>query len=373
MTSPSSPTVHRFPVRFFIGFLVSAMWGQINTADSDARAEGAAAVQMATDAGAFEPADRDGSGRVCWHTNKPSSPSGSVTTPVGRRRRIPRWPACTPPTGEIQANTEPHRRRGSPRPTPISTRSVRRAPYESRGPRRHRTPVAVLGHRFLTSAMVLGTAIIYGVERRAMHYPMVAIVGVIVAANLFLLTGALTRLSRRGVDVLRPASGGGLGAVPTRCLDLESGPGRGDGDLGCPPCRSTVPRLPRAASAWRQESRSSSTRGARTELWGDSKEPTPSGLLLLHSMGYRDALIGGLLTAAALRGKDTRGWFLASGGADAADLFGGSRVHDGLTRRQQIIGLGGAVVGIGVGLWGACRRPPTSQLAGVRTVEPARR
>ena len=41
-------------------------------------------------------------------------------------------------------------------------------------------------------------------------------------------------------------------------------------------------------------------------LWGDSKEPTPSGLLLLHSMGYRDALIGGLLTAAALRGKDTR-------------------------------------------------------------------
>ena len=44
----------------FIGFLVSAMWGQINTAASDARAEGAAAVQLATDAGAFEPADKDG-------------------------------------------------------------------------------------------------------------------------------------------------------------------------------------------------------------------------------------------------------------------------------------------------------------------------
>ena len=96
------------------------------------------------------------------------------------------------------------------------------------------------------------------------------------------------------------------------------------------------------------------------KVWGDSREPTPSGLLLLHSMGYRDALIGGLLAAAALRGKDTRGWFLASGGADAADLLGGSRVHDGLTRGQQLIGLGGAVVGIGVGLWGATRRPPTS-------------
>lgn len=99
-------------------------------------------------------------------------------------------------------------------------------------------------------------------------------------------------------------------------------------------------------------------------LWGDSKEPTPSGQLLLHSMGYRDALIGGLLTASALRGKDTRGWFLASGGADAADLLGGLRVHDGLTRGQQLIGLGGAVVGIGVGLWGGLRRPQTGTPVG---------
>jgi hypothetical protein len=31
-------------------------------------------------------------------------------------------------------------------------------------------------------------------------------------------------------------------------------------------------------------------------------------------------------------------------------------VHADLKRGQQIIGLGGAVVGIGVGLWGATRR-----------------
>ena len=90
--------------------------------------------------------------------------------------------------------------------------------------------------------------------------------------------------------------------------------------------------------------------------------PIAAARTMLHSMGYRDALIGGLLTAAALRGKDTRGWFLASGGADAADLLGGSRVHDGLTRPQQVIGLGGAVVGIGVGLWGALRRPPAKHV-----------
>ncbi|QNJ90877.1 DUF4267 domain-containing protein [Mycolicibacterium fluoranthenivorans] len=97
------------------------------------------------------------------------------------------------------------------------------------------------------------------------------------------------------------------------------------------------------------------------KLWGEPNDPGPSARLLLRSMGYRDALIGGLLLAAGLRGRDTRGWFLASGGADAADLLGGLPVHKELTRGQQVIGLGGAVVGIGVGLWGATRRrqPPS--------------
>ncbi|MGV0605036.1 DUF4267 domain-containing protein [Mycolicibacterium sp. XJ1904] len=93
-------------------------------------------------------------------------------------------------------------------------------------------------------------------------------------------------------------------------------------------------------------------------LWGDPDEPVPTTQLLLRSMGYRDALIGGLLLASALRGRDTRGWFLASGGADAADLLGGSSVHHEMRRSQRVIGLGGAVIGIGVGLWGALRRPP---------------
>jgi hypothetical protein len=93
-------------------------------------------------------------------------------------------------------------------------------------------------------------------------------------------------------------------------------------------------------------------------LWGDPEKPTPTAQLLLRSMGYRDALIGGLLLASGLRGKDTRGWFLASGGADAADLLGGMSVHHEMKRSQQVIGLGGAIVGIGVGLWGATRRRP---------------
>jgi hypothetical protein len=91
-------------------------------------------------------------------------------------------------------------------------------------------------------------------------------------------------------------------------------------------------------------------------FWGDKEEPVTTTRLLLRSMGYRDALIGGLLVTSAIRGRDTRGWFLASGGADAADLLGGLGVHHDMSRSQRLIGLGGAVVGIGVGLWGATRR-----------------
>ena len=92
------------------------------------------------------------------------------------------------------------------------------------------------------------------------------------------------------------------------------------------------------------------------KLWGSPDKPDATAQLLLRSMGYRDALIGGLMLSAALRGKDTRGWFLASGGADAADLLGGAGVHQEMRRSQQVIGLGGAVVGIGVGVGGATRR-----------------
>jgi Domain of unknown function (DUF4267) len=90
-------------------------------------------------------------------------------------------------------------------------------------------------------------------------------------------------------------------------------------------------------------------------LWGDPDTPTPTAQLLLRSMGYRDALIGGLLAAAALRGRNTRGWLLASAGADAADLLGGISVHHEMARSQRLIGIGGAVVGVATGLWGAVR------------------
>jgi hypothetical protein len=73
-------------------------------------------------------------------------------------------------------------------------------------------------------------------------------------------------------------------------------------------------------------------------------------------MGYRDALIGGLLLTSALRRRPgAAGWFLASAGADAADLLGGLANHHRMSRDQQLRGLGGAALGIGVGVLGAAR------------------
>jgi hypothetical protein len=95
---------------------------------------------------------------------------------------------------------------------------------------------------------------------------------------------------------------------------------------------------------------------AANRLWGDDEDSGPTASLLLRSMGYRDALIGALLLWSGVRGSSTTaGWFLASAGADAADLLGGVANHDRMSAQQRIRGLGGAAVGIGVGLVGAAR------------------
>ena len=95
---------------------------------------------------------------------------------------------------------------------------------------------------------------------------------------------------------------------------------------------------------------------AANRFWGDAEAPGPTASLLLRSMGYRDALIGGLLLhSATRRPAAVAGWLLASAGADAADLVGGLANHSRLTTSQRQRGIGGAALGIGIGLFGAAR------------------
>ena len=95
---------------------------------------------------------------------------------------------------------------------------------------------------------------------------------------------------------------------------------------------------------------------AANRLWGDAEDSGPTASLLLRSMGYRDALIGGMLLRAGLRGDaSAAGWFLASAGADAADLLGGVANHHRMSSQQRARGLGGAALGIAIGVIGAAR------------------
>jgi len=94
-------------------------------------------------------------------------------------------------------------------------------------------------------------------------------------------------------------------------------------------------------------------------LWSQRPADDPTARLLLRSMGYRDALIGGALLIEGVRSRPSvSGWFLASAGADTADLIGGLAVRDEVSRRDHVMGIGGAAVGVVVGLagWTATRR-----------------
>lgn len=173
-----------FVYAFFIGFVVSAMWGHINTADGNARAEGAAAVQLATDAAVFDAADAE---RIRQRLL------------AYERAAIAEWPGNR--TAEADAAlTDVYRAYGQIVPADDLQKSIVATSFGNLDKVGQARTVRIMAAHvddgppwplwavvFLTSALVLGTAIIYGVEKPSMHYPMVAIVGVLVATNLFLV------------------------------------------------------------------------------------------------------------------------------------------------------------------------------------------
>jgi hypothetical protein len=176
-----------FVYAFFIGFVVSSMWGQINTADANARAEGAAAVQMARDSVVFDTADRDRVRQALLAYEKAAvdewSRAGETRSPDTDAAMARLYTAY----GQVQATTDTQQRMLATSYSNLDKISQARTvrvltARDDTGP-----PWPLWAVIFLTSAMVVGTVVIYGVERPALHYPMVAIVGTIVAANLFLV------------------------------------------------------------------------------------------------------------------------------------------------------------------------------------------
>lgn len=177
-----------FVYAFFIGFVVSSMWGQINTADSSARAEGAAGLQLARDRNVFDPADADRirnslleyerAAVAEWPT---AARGGSAPEAEQALQRLYRTVQDIQPRTDIQktflntavANLE---KLSQGRAERLIQADVDAGPT---------WPLwAVI---FLTSGLVLGSAIAFGVESPRMHYVVVLTVGALVAANLFLV------------------------------------------------------------------------------------------------------------------------------------------------------------------------------------------
>jgi hypothetical protein len=177
-----------FMFAILVTFVSNSLWGQINDADAKARTEGAIGAQLARDITVFDKADSDRIRQSLLEYERaaiaewPEAASGrSFPEADNSLARLYTAYRQVQPHNDIQTKSLD---------TSLSNLdSIRQARAErvlqaqmDVGP-----PWSLWVIILLTSAMVLGCAIIYGIEEPAMHYAMVATVGVLVAAALFLV------------------------------------------------------------------------------------------------------------------------------------------------------------------------------------------
>jgi hypothetical protein len=175
-----------FVYAFFIGFVVSAMWGQINTADGNARAEGAVAVQMARDLSGFEKADGDRirQGLLAYEQAAIAEwpRAGAARTPEAESALAQLSTAYR----QVQAPNDPQK---TVLATSLSNLDDISQARTVRLPRLATTPdpMADMGRHLPDERDGPRDGDRLRRQRADLHYPMVAIVGVIVAANVFLI------------------------------------------------------------------------------------------------------------------------------------------------------------------------------------------
>jgi hypothetical protein len=177
-----------FVFAFFVGFVVSAMWGQINSADSKSRTEGAAGVQLARDLTVFDKADGDRIRQSLLDyeraavTEWPVAASGhSFPEADNALQRLYTAYTQVQPRTDIQTKFLATSLSNLDKMSQARTERVLQARTDV-GP-----PWSLWAVIFVTSGLLLGGAIVYGVEKPVKHYAMVATLGVLVAAELFLV------------------------------------------------------------------------------------------------------------------------------------------------------------------------------------------
>ncbi len=177
-----------FVFAFFLGFVVSAMWGQIGNADARARTEGAAGVQLARNATVFDQPDSDRirkalldyqqAALVEWNEN---ATGGSYPEADDALTRL--YSAYE----QVQARTDAQKTLLSASFNNLDSLSQARTQRVLQARTDTGPPWSLWAVIWLTSALLLACAIIYDVKKPSTHYSMVAILGVLVAANLFLV------------------------------------------------------------------------------------------------------------------------------------------------------------------------------------------
>ena len=177
-----------FVYAFFIGFVVSVMLGQINTANAKARTEGAAAVQMARDLSVFDKADSNRIRQSMLDYER----AAVIEWPLATRNRS--FPEVDNALARLYTAYEQVQPRNDTQKTFLATSFTNLGTISEARTERLIQARTDIGPPWpcwltilLTSALVLGGAIVYGVNDPARHYPMVAIVSTLVAAILFLV------------------------------------------------------------------------------------------------------------------------------------------------------------------------------------------
>lgn len=177
-----------FVFAFFLGFVVSAMWGQIGDADGRARTEGSAGVQLARNSMVFDQPDRDNirtalleyhqAALVEWRENATGSSSADADAALTR---------LSSALEQVQARTDAQRTLLATSFSNLDSLSQARTQRVLQASTDVGPPWSLWAVIWLTSALMLLCAIIYDVQKPSTHYAMVAILGVLVAVNLFLV------------------------------------------------------------------------------------------------------------------------------------------------------------------------------------------
>ena len=174
---------------FFIGFVVTGLWDQIAVEDTQARIEGAAGVELARNSSAFQPADVD---RIRQGLLDYVHAAEAEWPLADKGQSLPAADEALAALIQTYRDAGSHVERPDLIPMDNTFDNLdqlgrSRTDRILEGEVNDGPSWALWAVIFLTSALVIGCTIVYGVASRLMHYSVVVIVGAMVAANLFLV------------------------------------------------------------------------------------------------------------------------------------------------------------------------------------------